>query len=142
MFTVNNITSEKSEHELNSTNVNEVNNILLVGNGFDLAVGLKTSYSDFVKFLAIKIYLSNIKEFIKNHKEYKSWIKDCLSNNNILDEEISFIFIKAIDDLNTSKTELFKYDDSNSLLNNPFMCDFFKLVLGFYNFWLLLFPFL
>lgn len=130
MFTVNNITSEKSEHELNSTNVNEVNNILLVGNGFDLAVGLKTSYSDFVKFLAIKIYLSNIKEFIKNHKEYKSWIKDCLSNNNILDEEISFIFIKAIDDLNTSKSEFFKDDDSKSLLKNPFLHNFFKLVLG------------
>ena len=130
MFKVNNIASEKSEAELNSINVNEVNNILLVGNGFDLAVGLKTSYSDFVKFLAIKIYLSNIKEFIKNHKEYKSWIKDCLSNNNILDEEISLIFSKAIDDLNTSKTEFFKYDDSNSLLKNPFMCDFFKLVLG------------
>ena len=67
MLKVNNIASEKSESELNSINVNGVNNILLVGNGFDLAVGLKTSYSDFVKFLAIKIYLSNIKDFIKNN---------------------------------------------------------------------------
>lgn len=75
MFKVNNIASEKSEAELNSINVNEVNNILLVGNGFDLAVGLKTSYSDFVKFLAIKIYLSNIKDFIKNNFTFSQKIK-------------------------------------------------------------------
>ena len=29
---------------------NGYNNIFLVGNGFDLAVGLNTSYSDFVKY--------------------------------------------------------------------------------------------
>lgn len=41
-----------------------MNNILVIGNGFDRAHGLKTSYSDFINFYN---FISNHKEFFKNN---------------------------------------------------------------------------
>ena len=41
-----------------------VNNILILGNGFDLAMGRKTSYGDFLRFLnSISVQSSNSEEF-------------------------------------------------------------------------------
>ncbi len=41
-----------------------VNNILILGNGFDLAMGRKTSYEDFLRFLnSISVQSSNSEEF-------------------------------------------------------------------------------
>ena len=50
------------------------NNILVIGNGFDLACGLKTSYSDFVKYLVFIPVLNNYKMLIKygQIKEFQS----------------------------------------------------------------------
>lgn len=41
-----------------------VENILILGNGFDLAMGRKTSYGDFLRFLkSISVQSSNSEEF-------------------------------------------------------------------------------
>ena len=41
-----------------------VKNILILGNGFDLAMGRKTSYKDFLRFLnSLSVQSSNSEEF-------------------------------------------------------------------------------
>ncbi len=133
MFTLNSKSTERSESVSNPSSSNEINNILLVGNGFDLAVGLKTSYSDFVKFLAIKIYLSNVIKDLKRNQSYQEWIISCLYDKKICDSQYANIFVKAIKELNKSnKPSLFDEEKLNNILDNQFMKDFLYLVLSSY----------
>ena len=55
-------------------------NILMIGNGFDLAHGLPTKYGDFLLFAKMvkkAIEIMGIEKVIPtNDKEYKSWTDD------------------------------------------------------------------
>ena len=60
-------------------------NILVIGNGFDLAHGLPTKYTDFLKFVGV--YIENRDIFIKRQSIKKIWTE---SNNENRDRIISF----------------------------------------------------
>lgn len=55
-------------------------NILVIGNGFDLAHGLPTKYTDFLFFcdMILKIVEVNCAEFLvpENKEDYKKWLND------------------------------------------------------------------
>lgn len=120
----------------------KTSNILLIGNGFDLALGFKTSYSDFLKFLSVKVYLLNIVDELRTSTEYRELVKSALHNdyfdktksdikNNPNEDKVIQIFINAIDDIEDPKNHFFK--DAESLkdkLDLSFISDFFALVLG------------
>lgn len=60
----------------------EINKIILIGNGFDLAHSLKTSYADFMRFTLLK-ELKAIKEHIQKSSNYNSTLDSKLYNLNI-----------------------------------------------------------
>lgn len=62
-------------------------NILLVGNGFDLAQGFKTSYGDFIKYVFLISYLSRIKSDISDNPNYKNFIFSNLDNSSLFDNK-------------------------------------------------------
>lgn len=143
MFTVNRNGSEKSDCKINLSSSNEINNILLVGNGFDLALGLKTSYSDFLKFICVKVYLINSFSELKISKEYREFVKRSLQNyfyekkddgnkcNQLNEDKILQIYYKAIDEIEDPNNMFFKEAESlKDKLDLPFISDFFILVLG------------
>lgn len=127
MFTVANNRSEKLESEFNLSN--EINNILLVGNGFDLAVGLKTSYSDFVMYLSIKVFLLNALLDPSDNEEYITFLKTELERSK-LDKRLKEFFTNLID--NQKKSDNFFVSEKNKLnkaLQGKFISDFLNLVL-------------
>lgn len=108
-------------------------NILIVGNGFDLNQGLSTSYSDFVESLefnnliisnnALAIYLKNQKDLINwidieiELKKYSSLLEDSKIIKNL---RIEFLMLstalkKYLSKINYSKLD--KSKDSYKLLN-------------------------
>lgn len=134
MFTINNNSSERSDCVSNPSSSNEINNILLVGNGFDLAVGLKTSYSDFVKYVSIKFYLSKVNDHLKKYDKYLDWIKKCLNDKeNELGIKDS-VYVKHIIGQLCNLDKEFSYFNSNTktndLITQPFFKEFFSLILG------------
>ncbi|MEE0890738.1 MAG: AbiH family protein [Succinivibrio sp.] len=134
MFTLNSSSTERTDCVSNPSSSNEINNILLVGNGFDLAVGLKTSYSDFVKYVSIKFYLSKVNDHLKKYDKYLDWIKKCLNDKeNELGIKDS-VYVKHIIGQLSNLDKEFSYFDyntkSNYLINQPFFKDFFSLILG------------
>lgn len=62
-------------------------NILMIGNGFDLAHGLPTKYTDFLEFVRmIKIVINRIvkeDEIPNNDKEFKKWTDDIKDLGNV-----------------------------------------------------------
>lgn len=136
MFRINSTISNQSESILK---INDAINIFIVGNGFDLEVGLNTSYSAFIKYIVIKIYLSllledlkNIKEYIEKNKEYIDFVCKCAADKNILESNSGQLLIHVIQ-------ELVEKDDSKFVneaellrkkLNYSFIKDFFYLVLN------------
>lgn len=138
MFTLNSSSTERSDCVSNPSSSNEINNILLVGNGFDLAVGLNTSYSDFVKYVVIKIYLSliledlkNIKEYIEKHKEYIDFVCKCAANKNILESNSGQLLIHVFQEFVEKDHSKF-FNEAKLLrkkLSYSFIKDFFSLVL-------------
>lgn len=136
MFIINSNKSKQSESESKS---DDTKNILLVGNGFDLAVGLNTSYSDFVKYIAIKIYLSKTSGELKSNTKYRDWVKKCLTDDkNELDlKDCSFtkIIIEQLNDVDKYFTFYRKENDvlgAVTLRKNYFLNDFLQVVLGKY----------
>lgn len=134
MFRINSNISKSSDSVSNN---GDINNILLVGNGFDLALGLNTSYSDFVKFLAIKIYLSKITDVLKSNSIYRDWVKKCLiDENNELGIKVCSFSKKIIEQLNDIDKNFIFYSKETedrgivTLAVNPFFNDFFKVVIG------------
>lgn len=69
-------------------------NILVIGNGFDLAHGLPTKYIDFLFFCSIvlKIIKENHIEVSNNIKDYGKWIKD-YKRISISDSDAIFNFV-------------------------------------------------
>ena len=136
MFIINSNKSKQSESESKSDGTK---NILLVGNGFDLAVGLNTSYSDFVKYIAVKIYLSKIKNDLKNKNKYRDWVISILIDaNNELDLKDCSFTKKIIEQLNDVDIHFSFYRKENDVLGavtlrkNLFLNDFLQVVLGKY----------
>ena len=136
MFRINSDISKSSDSVSDN---DDINNILLVGNGFDLAVGLNTSYSDFVKFLAIKIHLSKIKDDLKNNTKYRDWVKKCLTDDkNELELKVSSFSKIIIEQLNDVDKYFSFYRNENDVLGsvtlrkNFFLNDFLQVVLGKY----------
>ncbi len=98
------------------------NNILVIGNGFDLACGLKTSYSDFVKYLVFIPVLNNYKMLIKYGQ-----IKEFQSINELekeIREEDKLFFFMALKTLSDAE----KTDKILKMLKHPFIRDFFEVV--------------
>ena len=132
MFRINSTISKHSETEQN----NGYNNIFLVGNGFDLAVGLNTSYSDFVKYIAIKIFLSKITDDLKSNSKYREWVINILKDaNNELDLKDCSFSKKIIEQLNDVDKNFIFYSKETedrgtvTLANNLFFNEFFKVIL-------------
>ena len=104
-------------------------NVLLVGNGFDLAVGLKTSYSDFVMYLSIKVFLLNALLDHCYNEEYITFLKTDLESSK-LDKRLKEYFINLIDNLKKSDNILVSEKKKlTKALKGKFISDFFKLVL-------------
>lgn len=140
MFRIN---SDISKSSGSVSNNGGINNILLVGNGFDLALGFKTSYSDFVKFISVKVYLINACNELKKSKEYREFVKNSLQKyffekkgdgnkrEELNESMILQIYSKAIDEIEDPKNLIFNNAESlNAKLDLSFISDFFKLVLG------------
>ena len=64
-------------------------NILVIGNGFDLAHGLPTTYSDFLKFFEI---IMNIEFFIGDKKMFKEKYLDCYQAPSYVREYVENAF--------------------------------------------------
>lgn len=84
-------------------NIANISNVLLTGNGFDLYLGFKTKYSDFLKSINIineelneADYLSKIVSLLEVNIDnstllkYKNEVKKLIGNNYFLDYFISF----------------------------------------------------
>ena len=111
------------------------NNILVIGNGFDLACGLKTSYSDFVKYLVFIPVLNNYKMLIKYGQ-----IKEFQSINELekeIREEDKLFFFMALKTLSDAE----KTDKILKMLKHPFIKDFFEVVFSIDLFSIILEPF-
>lgn len=63
--------------------------VLILGNGFDLAHGLPTRYSDFLKFCKTSLTNPNNKEVCINE-----WLKDYVKDKKIKQEYINYFFTK------------------------------------------------
>lgn len=106
-------------------------NILLVGNGFDLAQGFKTSYADFVKYICLISYLSRIKKDIFNNPEYKEFILNDLKDQSLFDNRQLVCYIEYFFDrknLNCYSLKLL----SSKLENDYFSNEFIKKVISSY----------
>lgn len=55
-----------------------MNRLILVGNGFDLAHGLRTSYKDFMDFYLLKVFM----ELVQNNYQYQDPLISITSKNN------------------------------------------------------------
>lgn len=77
--------------------ISNMNRLILVGNGFDLAHGLKTSYKDFIHFYIHKVFdaahnnnsyedhlikISRTSYFLKEAEARFKWVEDYLTNFN------------------------------------------------------------
>lgn len=111
------------------------NNILVIGNGFDLACGLKTSYSDFVKYLVYIPVLNNYKMLIKygHIKEFQS-INELEKEIREEDKLFFFMALKTLSDAEKTKKIL-------KMLKHPFIKDFFEVVFSIDLFNIILEPF-
>lgn len=106
-------------------------NILLVGNGFDLAQGFKTSYADFVKYICLISYLSRIKKDIFNNPEYKKFIFNNLKDNSLFDNRNLVLYLESYFDkknLNSYSLKLL----SSKLENDYFSKEFINKVISSY----------
>lgn len=106
-------------------------NILLVGNGFDLAQCFKTSYADFVKYICLISYLSRIKKDIFNNPEYKKFILNNLKDQSLFDNRILVGYLENYfdkTDLNCNSVKLL----SSKLENNYFSNEFINKVIRLY----------
>lgn len=98
-------------------------NILVIGNGFDLACGLKTSYADFIKYLLLTKVLINY-----NILQEKGRIK-CLNiaelGNDIpeCDKLVLHLAFGTVSDKS-------KYNKVLQLLNEPFLQKFLEIILS------------
>lgn len=123
-------------------------NILVIGNGFDLAHGLPTRYNDFLFFCSVvkKIIEDNEveKKIPKDTKSYKKWIDN---NENIIFKKIdNRIFLINFNSINRKQSEKDK-EVFRNMLDNFFKKIFFEktidqkimkeiLYLVFNNFWI------
>ena len=115
---------------INSPLNSSTNNILLVGNGFDLELGLKTSYTDFLMYIAIKADLANVVEELKAHEEYREYVKSSLQNYFCDNNLICHSILRALDNVDNPNNEFFK--EADDLLKNKldfyFISDFLYLI--------------
>lgn len=116
------------------------NLILIVGNGFDLAHGFKTSFADFAKYLLREKIAKTIinfdrKNFDSNNNYNDPFIKDhlfrLLANNVILnlngDLKERLAHFKDINDLEGMIDTLFhKKDEISSILKSTFLGNLFE----------------
>lgn len=128
---------------------NSKNAILIIGNGFDLAHGLKTSYNDFaVWFLTEKIAPSFVQFFNRDFSSYdKSIIKEAYVSQTIKDTLVGYGEEYFILDLSRSTSNIKDYKEklnhiATELLKKPreinrFLMNYFlgKLYLNSYENW-------
>jgi hypothetical protein len=104
--------------------VDEFNRIVIIGNGFDLALGLKTSYSEFIlwyirKKIIEELYQKNYSQELINFDEIEQDLLD-----NIESFKLDINKIKGIKDLLNALSKKSKYTINN---------DFFKLLINKYE---------
>ncbi len=113
-----------------------VNNILILGNGFDLAMGRKTSYEDFLRFLDLISFLLSYQEVrnqqldAKNYdfllEEFEKILEDSESNpeedfqnelefyNSIHDDKVKLgILLEFLSNFFENKEPLKKFCENN-----------------------------
>ena len=95
-----------------------VENILILGNGFDLAMGRKTSYGDFLRFLnSISVQSSNSEEFFDTN------IIDGLIQEKKIEKDDYFskisknLFLKYINEVYPKKENSKDFKSINLLFN-------------------------
>lgn len=115
-------------HSENYSNDLEIDTVCVIGNGFDLQLGIISRYEDFLIYIYFVIFLpSQFQKFsaINSTKEYKNRLKDvykkfCNFNNFKLDfkkvKRIRKLFLLAMD--RTCDTD---EDSRNSIVNNSFL---------------------
>ena len=77
-----------------------MNKVLFIGNGFDLDLGLKTSYSDFIKWEKFESLTDNnsLAKAIKKEHEIKKWIDlEAFLKNYIITQSTSDVFANKDD---------------------------------------------
>ncbi|MCS2404479.1 bacteriophage abortive infection AbiH family protein [Bacteroides salyersiae] len=97
-----------------------MNKVLIIGNGFDLDLGLKTSYSDFIKCESFKSLTDNnsLAKDIKKEYEIKKWIDlETFLKNYIIAQSTVDSFANKYDSL--LKEEFYALQDLlNTYINN------------------------
>lgn len=119
-----------------SSKENKISNILVVGNGFDLALGLKTKFKDFFLFLSLSYFYNfylELSPYINNSstKEEKyNFVKaeldkcvdsECSNTGKLLKEshdKYSDFFKISFVDQNIERIKFLK--EINAFMNNPF----------------------
>ena len=81
----------------------EINRLILIGNGFDLAHGLETSFNNFINYCAFEM-LNVTSEKYKNRNIDNHF----LVSNDIVD----------IDDINNKSKKTFEISTNNYLINH------------------------
>ncbi len=93
-------------------------NILIIGNGFDLAHGMKTKYSDFLETLYFYNLKGKLSESILEEKEIEkiNTSKECSKKIEELNERINKIFLK--EDISASKVAKEMLREKNKILRS------------------------
>ena len=105
-----------------------IGNVVVIGNGFDLQLGINSRYEDFLIYIFFVIFLpSQFKSFsaINSRKDYKNRLKDVYKKfNNFNNFKLDFKKVKRIRKLfllameRTCDTD---EDSRNSIVNNSFL---------------------
>lgn len=94
-------------------------NILIIGNGFDLAHGLPTKYSDFLDFFNILT-----KYYMADASTKKQILDDAINSKNLHKNIISYLETDFISRLNKDDIRIF--ETMNDYLTNNIWYDYFK----------------
>ncbi|MBK8079424.1 MAG: hypothetical protein IPK25_03495 [Saprospiraceae bacterium] len=111
---------------------NKINRLILVGNGFDLAHGMKTSYSDFILWYFQKCWEAAKKTYTRNPKFHEeNYYSNELINISYNHELIFFINPldkKELIDLNDVKLLITPHSvsDQRKQVNLTYNSEFFK----------------
>lgn len=89
-----------------------MNNIIIIGNGFDLAHGMKTSYTDFIKHM--------VNEHIEDKSRYSD-LFDLPSSMILLNKGTSSTYSFKINSYDALKDSINKRWDKNKIFNNRFV---------------------
>lgn len=106
----------------------EIKNVFVIGNGFDLQLGINSRYEDFLIYIFFVIFLpSKFQKFsiINSRKDYKLKLKDVYKKfNNFNNFKLDYYKVKKIKDLFLLAFERnrdMNESSRNSIFNNSFL---------------------